>query len=132
MRGGTDRRHTRGTIEHMSNGNIITTTLAVIGGARLTLHAAGAVERAYLTRRIGTEYTTWRTNQRNNRDRRTFRDARSLAALCERHGLTGTARFYHWLVDTAQKLDPDAEKPDMDLTLGDMQRTSGRVNRDRL
>lgn len=91
----------------MSNGNTITTTLAVIGGARLTIDVAAAAHRAYLNHRIGTEYTTWRTNYKHNRNHIVFSGARNLATLCERHGLTGAARYYHWLVDTANKLDPD-------------------------
>ena len=116
----------------MSNGNTITTTLAAIGAARLTLHAAGVAHRAYLNRRIGIEYETWRDAFQGRRTTQTIRDARSLAVLCIRHGLTGSAAFYRWTADTLGKLNNRTPKPDLDLTLGDMQRAPGRVNRDRL
>lgn len=132
MRGGTDRRTRRGNIGHMSNGNIITTTLATIGGARLTLHALSAVERAYLDHRIGIEYDTWRDAFQSRRTTQAIRDARSLAMLCLRHGLTGSAAFYRWLADTLEKLNNRTPEPDFNRAVRDFQRAQERVNRDRL
>lgn len=136
----TDRRATRGNIEHMSNGNTITTTLAVIGGARLALSTASMAHRAYLNRRIGIEYDTWRDAFQNRRTTQVIRDARSLAMLCLRHGLTGSAAFYRWLADTLEKLnnrtpEPDfnrAERADLDEAMRRFQDLQERVNRDRL
>lgn len=91
----------------MSNWNIITPVLATIGAARLTTKTAAAAYRHYLNHRIGTEFETWRTNGKRNRDRRNAQEVRNLAALCERHGLTGTARLFHWLADTADKTDSE-------------------------
>ena len=116
----------------MSNGNTITTILAVVGGARLALHALSAAERAYLTHRIGIEYTTFRTTRKNDRDRRTLRDARRLADMCDRHGLTGTAALYYWLVDTVQKLDNNTEQADLEEAMRRFQDLQEQVNRDRL
>lgn len=124
----------------MSNGNTITTTLAVIGGARLALSTASMAHRAYLNRRIGIEYDTWRDAFQNRRTTQVIRDARSLAMLCLRHGLTGSAAFYRWLADTLEKLnnrtpEPDfnrAERADLDEAMRRFQDLQERVNRDRL
>lgn len=116
----------------MSNGNTITTILAVIGGARFTLYAAGAVHRAYLNRRIGIEYDTWRDAFQGRRTTRTIRDARSLAMLCLRHGLTGSARVYYWMADTLEKLNTRTPEPDFNRAVRDFQRAQERVNRDRM
>lgn len=116
----------------MSNGNIITTTLAVIGGARLALHALSAVERAYLDHRIGIEYDTWRDAFQNRRTTQTIRDARSLAMLCLRHGLTGSAAYYDWVADTLEKLNTRTQEPNFNRAVRDFQRAQERVNRDRM
>ena len=116
----------------MSNGNIITKTLAVIGGARLALNAAGVAHRAYLDHRIGIEYDTWRDAFQGRRTTSTIRDARSLAMLCVRHGLTGSAAFYHWTADTLEKLNNRTPEPDFNRAVRDFQRAQERVNRDGL
>lgn len=114
----------------MSNGNTITKALAVIGGARLTLHALAKAHQAYLTKRIGSEYTTWRDTFQSRRTTRTTRDARSLAKLCDRHGLTGSAEFYHWIADTLEKLNNRTPEPDLNRAMRDFQRAQERVNRE--
>lgn len=114
----------------MSNGNIITTSLAVIGGARLALNAAGVAHRAYLTRRIGTEYTTWRDAFQGRRTTQTIRDARSLAMLCLRHGLTDTAAFYRWIAGTLEKLNNRTPQADLHTATRNFQRAQERVNRE--
>lgn len=116
----------------MSNGNIITTTLAVIGGARLALNAAGVAHRAYLDHRIGIEYDTWRDAFRSRRTTQTIRDARSLAMLCVRHGLTGSAAFYRWTAGTLEKLNTRTPQADLHTATRNFQRTQEQVNRDRL
>lgn len=115
----------------MSNGNIITTILAVVGGARLTLHALAKAHQAYLTKRIGSEYTTWRTLFRENRDARNVRNLRRLAKLCERHGLTGTAAFYNRLAGTAENTAAPTHAY-LNTAMRDFQRAQERVNRDGL
>ena len=115
----------------MSNGNTITTILAAIGGARLALNAAGVAHRAYLTKRIGSEYITWRTLFRENRDARNVRNMRRLAKLCERHGLTGTAAFYNRLADTAENTAAPTHAY-LNTAMRDFQRMQERVNRDYL
>lgn len=116
----------------MSNGNTITKALAVIGGARLTLHALAKAHQAYLTKRIGSEYTTWRDAFKNRRTTQTIRDARSLAMLCDRHGLTGSAAYYDWVADTLEKLNTRTQEPDFNRAVRDFQRAQERVNRDRM
>ena len=116
----------------MSNGNIITKTLATIGGARLTLHALAKAHQAYLTKRIGSEYTTWRDAFKSRRTTQTIRDARSLAMLCDRHGLTGSAAYYDWVADTLEKLNTRTQEPDFNRAVRDFQRAQERVNRDRM
>lgn len=116
----------------MSNGNIITTTLAVVGGARLALNAASMAHRAYLNHRIGIEYETWRDAFKNRRTTQTIRDARSLALLCVRHGLTGSAAYYRWVADTLEKLNTRTPEPDFNRAMRNTQRAQERVNRDRM
>lgn len=116
----------------MSNGNIITKTLATIGGARLALNATGVAHRAYLTKRIGTEYTTWRDAFQGRRTTRTIRDARSLAMLCDRHGLTDTAVFYHWIAGTLEKLNSRTPQADLHTATRNFQRIQEQINRDYL
>lgn len=116
----------------MSNGNTITAILAVIGGARLALNAASRAHRAYLNRRIGIEYDTWRDAFQGRRTTRTIRDARSLAMLCDRHGLTGSAAFYRWVAVTLEKLSNRTPQADLHTATRNFVRAQERVNRDYL
>ena len=116
----------------MSNRNIITTVLATIGATHLTLNALARMHRAYLTQRLGPEYTEWRANYRAERYRRNDRLIRHFITMCEKRGLTMNARFYRWLVDTVQKLDPDTKQADLEEATRNFQRAQERVNRDRV
>lgn len=137
MREETDRQATRGTIEHMSNGNIITTTLAVIGGVTL-LHVALAnltkwAHRAYLTTHIGREYEVWRCVVKNRRDNHREQAAAELETMCRKHGMYRMAKFYGNMTSKLRQEDIDAFM-EFYRTQDSMnrQRTPGRVNRDYL
>lgn len=116
----------------MSNGNIITKTLAAIGGAHLTLNTLAGVYKAYLTQRLGPEYAEWRANNRAERYRRNNRLTRHFIGMCEKHGLTTSARFYRWLLSVNDWLDTHTEQVDLEDATRRFQNAQEQVNRDRM
>ena len=115
----------------MSNGNKATKALATIGAIHLTFNTLAGVYKAYLNRRLGPEYAEWRANNRAERYRRNDRLGRQFIGMCEKHGLTTTARFYRWLLSVTDRLDAHTEQAGRDPDEY-IHRAQEQVNRDHL
>lgn len=94
----------------MSSWNIITPVLATIGATHLTLNALSSMYKAHLKHRLGPEYAEWRANNRAERYRRNDRLTRQFITMCEKHGLTMSAKFYRWLLEVANRIDTRGNK----------------------